>query len=237
MLSERQYQELIDRMQALRSQVSERLSGSLVSNPALAEEINRQLDDLVQAARDADAAGPMPPDKGLAQLVGVGPERREDVRRRPASRRASRQYDETVTLRAHRRRRRPLLHLPAREDRRLPRRSEAPGAVPRAAPSACRRARARTRSTSSTAARCCATRGNDRLAAYRRVLGYGSGPVPGRSAAEHRLPQAVHPFHQPGDAVLARQADLATSSASGPTTPASAASPSCAGPGSTCATT
>lgn len=74
MLSERAYQELLDRMQALRSQVSERLSGSLVSNPALAEEINRQLDDLVKAARDADAAGPMPPDRGLAELVGVGPD-------------------------------------------------------------------------------------------------------------------------------------------------------------------
>jgi hypothetical protein len=74
MLSERDYQALIDRMQALRNQVAERLSGSLVSNPALAEEINRQLDDLVQAARDADAAGPMPPDRGLAELVGVGPD-------------------------------------------------------------------------------------------------------------------------------------------------------------------
>ena len=74
MVSERDYQELLDRMQALRSQVSERLSGSLVSNPALAEEINRQLEDLVQAARDADAAGPRPPDRGLAELVGVGPQ-------------------------------------------------------------------------------------------------------------------------------------------------------------------
>ena len=74
MLSERDYQNLIDRMQALRGQVSERLSGSLVSNPALAEEINRQLDDLVQAARDADSAGPRPPDRGLAELVGVGPD-------------------------------------------------------------------------------------------------------------------------------------------------------------------
>ncbi|MFD3401172.1 hypothetical protein ACFWUU_10865 [Kribbella sp. NPDC058693] len=74
MLSERDYQDLLDRMQALRSQVAERLSGSLVSNPALAEEINKQLDDLVTAAREADAAGPRPPDRGLAELVGVGPD-------------------------------------------------------------------------------------------------------------------------------------------------------------------
>ncbi|WUJ70483.1 hypothetical protein OG809_35970 [Kribbella soli] len=78
MLSERDYQDLLDRMQALRSQVAERLSGSLVSNPALAEEINKQLDDLVTAAREADAAGPRPPDRGLAELVGVGPDAAQD---------------------------------------------------------------------------------------------------------------------------------------------------------------
>jgi hypothetical protein len=74
MVSERDYQELLDRTQALQHEVAKRLSGSLVSNPALAEELNRQLEDLVQAARDADAAGPRPPDRGLAELVGVGPE-------------------------------------------------------------------------------------------------------------------------------------------------------------------
>ncbi|MFF0267514.1 hypothetical protein [Kribbella sp. NPDC004536] len=74
MLTERDYQDLLDRVQALRSQVAERLSGSLVSNPALAEEINKQLDDLVTAAELADAKGPQPPDRGLAELVGVGPD-------------------------------------------------------------------------------------------------------------------------------------------------------------------
>jgi hypothetical protein len=74
MLSEREYQDRLDRIQALRQQVTERLSGGLVSNPALAEELNRQIDALVDAARDSDAAGPTPPDRGLSQLVGVGPE-------------------------------------------------------------------------------------------------------------------------------------------------------------------
>ncbi|GAA1955801.1 hypothetical protein GCM10009798_13800 [Nocardioides panacihumi] len=74
MLSEKEYQELLDRMQALRGQVADRLSGSLVSNPALAEEINRQLEGLLQATRNADATGPVPPDRGLAELVGVGPD-------------------------------------------------------------------------------------------------------------------------------------------------------------------
>ena len=74
MLSEREYQDRLDRIQALRTQVAERLSGSLVSNPALAEELNRQIDDLVQAATDADAQAPVPPDRGLAELIGVGPD-------------------------------------------------------------------------------------------------------------------------------------------------------------------
>jgi len=73
MLSEREYQDRIDRIQALRSQVAERLSGSLVSNPALAEELNRQIDELVQATATADAAAPAPPDRGLAELIGIGP--------------------------------------------------------------------------------------------------------------------------------------------------------------------
>src|SRR3954469_10369453 len=74
MLPEREYQERLDRIQALRQQVADRLSGSLVSNPALAEELNKQIDDLVAASAQADSAVPAPPDRGLAELVGVGPD-------------------------------------------------------------------------------------------------------------------------------------------------------------------
>jgi hypothetical protein len=44
-----------------------------VSNPALAEELNKQIDDLVAASAQADSAIPPPPDRGLAELVGIGP--------------------------------------------------------------------------------------------------------------------------------------------------------------------
>ena len=74
MLSERDYQDRIDQIHALRQQVADRLSGSLVSNPALAEEINGQIDDLVDAAVRADDEAADPPDLGLASLVGIGPE-------------------------------------------------------------------------------------------------------------------------------------------------------------------
>jgi hypothetical protein len=45
-----------------------------VSDPQLADVLVKQIDDLLQKAVDADMALPPPPDKGLAQLVGVGPE-------------------------------------------------------------------------------------------------------------------------------------------------------------------
>jgi hypothetical protein len=73
MLDERDYQGRIDRVAALRGEVTDRLAGSLISNPALAEELNRQIDELVDAAtRDADQATP-PADLGLAELIGIGP--------------------------------------------------------------------------------------------------------------------------------------------------------------------
>lgn len=74
MATEGEYQNQLDRIQALREKVAQQLSGSLVSNPALAEELNGQIDALVEAAARADAQQPTPPDLGLASLVGLGPE-------------------------------------------------------------------------------------------------------------------------------------------------------------------
>ena len=74
MLTEKEYQERIDRIHALREQVADRLAGSLISNPALAEEINGQIDDLVSAAVQSDEDATEPPDLGLASLVGIGPD-------------------------------------------------------------------------------------------------------------------------------------------------------------------
>ena len=131
---------------------------------------------------------------------------RAEVRRRQdsAGRRAVRRERQ---LRADRRGRRPVLHLPARADRRVPGRPEAARSCSRRARCGCPAATARTGSTSSTGATYCATRRSDRLAAYRRVLGYGRGARRRAEPAEHRLPHAVRALRQPGDAVLARQAD------------------------------
>ena len=210
MLSERDYQDLLDRMQALRTQVSERLSGSLVSNPALAEEINGQIEDLVEAAtRRGRRRAPMPPDRGLAELVGSArrPPRRSGDPQDPAGRRALRRERQ---LRARRRGRRSLLHLPARTDRRVPRRPEAQGAV-----------RGRRGPAVGGAGRLQAlpVRPPRRAALHAATTGWP--PTAGCSATAAALGAGQSrpntDFHmlfvalrQPGHPVLARQADLAT---------------------------
>ena len=74
MASEKDYQGLYDRIAALREQVASRLSADLVSNPPLADAITKQIDDMLASVVDADAKIPPPPDKGLGQLAGVGPD-------------------------------------------------------------------------------------------------------------------------------------------------------------------
>ncbi len=89
-------QSLHDRIAALRETVADRLSSGLVQNPQLAEVIVREIDQLLMAAEGEQAAEPLPPDKGLAQLIGVGPDAAQDlgVTRLPLG---IQPYDETVT--------------------------------------------------------------------------------------------------------------------------------------------
>src|SRR5215470_16990112 len=84
MARERDYQSLLDRIAALRETITSRLSSDLIQNPQLADAV------------EADSKVPPPPDKGLAELVGVGPEAASDFgqTRIPQGVEA---YDETVT--------------------------------------------------------------------------------------------------------------------------------------------
>jgi hypothetical protein len=95
MATEQENLGLEDRRAALLATLAARLGDDVISNPGLAEAINRQIDELVAAAVAADAVTPVPPDEGLAQLVGVGPEaaRRLGQTRVPPS---VQPYDETV---------------------------------------------------------------------------------------------------------------------------------------------
>jgi hypothetical protein len=94
--TEKDYQGLYDRIAALREQVASRLSADLVSNPQLADAITKQIDDMLASVVDADLKIPPPPDKGLAALVGVGPDAAKDfgTTRVPSG---VEPYDETIT--------------------------------------------------------------------------------------------------------------------------------------------
>jgi hypothetical protein len=96
MATQDETQSLYDRIAALRETVTSRLSSSLVQNPQLADVLVRQIDDLLASANAEDAKTPVPPDRGLAKLVGVGPEAANDlgVNRLPQG---VQPYDETVT--------------------------------------------------------------------------------------------------------------------------------------------
>ena len=96
MATQDETQSLYDRIAALRETVTSRLSSSLVTNPQLADVLVKQIDDLLNSAEADDAKKPLPPDKGLAQLVGVGPDAATQlgVNRLPQG---VQPYDETVT--------------------------------------------------------------------------------------------------------------------------------------------
>ena len=72
--TEQEYQALYDRIAALRQTLISRVASDLIQNPQLAEAITKQIDDMLSAVVEADRKEVPPPDKGLAQLVGIGPE-------------------------------------------------------------------------------------------------------------------------------------------------------------------
>src|SRR5438132_7018514 len=94
--TERGYQELQDKIGALRATVTDRLAGDLIQNPQLADLLVKQIDDLMAAAVADDAKAPPPPDKGLAELVGVGPEAASELGQTRIPQGVE-PYDETVT--------------------------------------------------------------------------------------------------------------------------------------------
>src|SRR4051812_48348151 len=78
MLTEKEYQERLDKIQALRGRGADQLSGTVVSTPALAEQLNNQLDALEREAADFDGGKPGPADGGFSALVGLGPQAAKD---------------------------------------------------------------------------------------------------------------------------------------------------------------
>jgi hypothetical protein len=95
MATEQENLSLEDRRAALLATLADRLGNDVITNPSLADAIVKQIDDLVATVAAEDARAVPPPDKGLAQLVGVGPEAadRLGTTRLPQGVQA---YDETV---------------------------------------------------------------------------------------------------------------------------------------------
>jgi len=73
MASMKDYQGLQDRVAALREQVTNNLSADLVSNPQLADALTKQIDDLLASVVETDKTAAPPPDNGLSALAGIGP--------------------------------------------------------------------------------------------------------------------------------------------------------------------
>jgi hypothetical protein len=96
MATEKDYQSLFDRIAALRETVTSRLAPDLIANPPLADALTKQIDDLLQSVVVADANQPLPPDKGLAQLAGVGPEAAAELGQTRIPQGVE-PYDETIT--------------------------------------------------------------------------------------------------------------------------------------------
>jgi hypothetical protein len=61
--------------------LAERLGGDISQLPPTADEVIRQVERLLQGVVDAEKQATPPPDKGLAQLVGVGPEAADELGR------------------------------------------------------------------------------------------------------------------------------------------------------------
>lgn len=96
MATEKQYQELYDRIAALRETVTSRLTPELIQNPQLAEVLVKQIDDMLASAVQADDAAPAPPDKGLAELAGIGPQAADQFGKTRIPQGVE-PYDETIT--------------------------------------------------------------------------------------------------------------------------------------------
>jgi len=72
MANEQNYQDLLDRIAALREKTADLHGADLITNPQLADALMKNIDDMLTAAVTQDGQAPPPPDKGLAELAGIG---------------------------------------------------------------------------------------------------------------------------------------------------------------------
>ena len=175
MPTQRQYQHIYEQIAALREFMVEE-AGEAARDPAFADALTRRFDTMLEAIVAEDVAAPPPPDKGFANLIGLGSDAAGSLGDTRIPQRVD-QYDETVTseriiavgdlyyIYQHEmigvfRVMRKLKELFEAGTLRLSEGAGAFGLYQFDKRDVLRYTQ------------------RDRLAAYRRVLGYGSGPVP-----------------------------------------------------------
>jgi hypothetical protein len=96
MATEKEYQDLLDRIAKLRETVTDQMAQQIAENPKLAELLSNEIDQMLETVIAAENAATPPADHGLAQLAGIGAEsaRALGETRIPI---AVAPYDETVT--------------------------------------------------------------------------------------------------------------------------------------------
>jgi hypothetical protein len=79
MASEREYDQRLGQFAGLLQTIADRLGSGLIADPTLQDELVGQIESQLQAWESADEASPPPPDGGLGQLAGVGPDSAQDM--------------------------------------------------------------------------------------------------------------------------------------------------------------
>jgi hypothetical protein len=74
MASEGEYQQRLDQFGVLLQTIAGRLGSGPISDPTQMDDLSRQINGMLTAWEAADKSAPQPPDGGLAELAGVGPQ-------------------------------------------------------------------------------------------------------------------------------------------------------------------
>ena len=175
MANQRQLQQVLEQLAAVREHMVQQ-AGEFARDPAFSDALNRRFDEILEGFITADLETPPPPDAGFANLVGLGSQAARDLGDTRIPQRVE-QYDETVAseriiavgdlyyIYQHEkigvfRVMRKLKELFEAGTLRLSQGAGAFGLYQYDKRDVLRYTH------------------RERLAAYRRVLGYGSGPVP-----------------------------------------------------------
>jgi hypothetical protein len=97
MPTQQEYQDFYGQLAALREKIMSDRAADLILNPALADVLTKWIDDQLEAFLKKDAAAGPPPDFGFAQMLGIGEKSATDFGAIAYNPQRIDEYDETVT--------------------------------------------------------------------------------------------------------------------------------------------